>query len=274
VRLLPESARTRRRLLVLGCLLGFVAAAVAAGVFLGRDKRVRETRGTVSVAVGTTEPKSMPLSARDKRAINEVLSAFVRTAVARRDVGSSYDLATPALRQGISRRKWASGNIPVFEFATDMRRVEVFHYSLTERNDVLGEVIVLPKKSAKGVGPIGFSAEVKATGKGSKRRWLVDSFFPQHMYPPQTSEGEATAKSKAATAGKATQRARTPPVVTPPPGQSGRLSTKWLLVPLGFFSLLILVPVGIGLRDWVMTMRAERRHGRRRELPELPRRDA
>jgi hypothetical protein len=47
-----------------------------------------------------------------------VASAFVRTAVLRVDPGCSFDLVTPALRQGMTRREWSSGTIPVQPYPT------------------------------------------------------------------------------------------------------------------------------------------------------------
>jgi len=38
---------------------------------------------------------------------------FVRTAVRRQDLGASWPLVHPALKQGLSRKQWLTGAIPV-----------------------------------------------------------------------------------------------------------------------------------------------------------------
>jgi hypothetical protein len=44
----------------------------------------------------------------------------------------------------------------------------------------------------------------------------------------------------------------------------------WFLVPLAILGLIVLVPVGLGVRDWVQARAAERHFGQQRELPPLP----
>jgi hypothetical protein len=53
---------------------------------------------------------------------DKTIKLFITTAVARVHVETSYDLVTPAFRQGMTRRQWATGDIPV---------VPYFHIALT-----------------------------------------------------------------------------------------------------------------------------------------------
>jgi hypothetical protein len=54
---------------------------------------------------------------------DKTIKLFIATAVARVHVERSYDLVTPAFRQGMTRRQWATGDIPV---------VPYFHIALAQ----------------------------------------------------------------------------------------------------------------------------------------------
>ena len=56
-------------------------------------------------------------------------------------------------------------------------------------------------------------------------------------------------------------------------GSHGRLGAVWLLVPLGFLSLIVIVPLAIFTRDGLAHRRVSRRDRRElsKELPPLPR---
>ena len=47
---------------------------------------------------------------------NTTIKLFIATAVSRVHVERSYDLVTPAFRQGMTRRQWATGDIPVVPY--------------------------------------------------------------------------------------------------------------------------------------------------------------
>jgi hypothetical protein len=61
-------------------------------------------------------PKHVRFTAADRRAVRTVLARFVGSAVARCNVGASWDLAGPSLREGTSRAGWRKGDIPVVPY--------------------------------------------------------------------------------------------------------------------------------------------------------------
>jgi hypothetical protein len=94
--------------------------------------------------------------------------------------------------------------------------------------------------------------ELIATGKGDRRRWLVDYYLPQEtLSAPSDTKKAAGPEPKA-------------------PGIGPHLTQTWLLVPLAFLGLIVLVPVGIGVRDWRQGRAAEKEYGGGRGLPPLP----
>lgn len=102
----------------------------------------------------------------------EVGAMFVRTAVVRRNTICSYDLVTPTLRQGLSRREWQTGNIPVQPFPTE--------YPEDLRAEVVPSVTLASERGtwvtleAADLGRAVFElVVVKRDG-----RWLVDYWAP------------------------------------------------------------------------------------------------
>jgi len=95
--------------------------------------------------------------------------------------------------------------------------------------------------------------DLLAAGTGPNRRWLVDYFQPR--------ETLVTAGDRPASGPQPKD-----------PGLGPHLAQRWLLVPLGIFLLILLVPLGLGLRHWSQGRAAERAFGDSRELPPLPRR--
>jgi hypothetical protein len=95
--------------------------------------------------------------------------------------------------------------------------------------------------------------ELLAAGTGPARRWRVDYFQPRE------------------TLVTAADQPRGGPVAKDP-GIGPHLTQRWLLVPLGIFALIVLLPVGLGVRHWAAARAAEREFGKERALPPMPRR--
>ena len=176
----------------------------------------------------------------DRRAINATLDAFVPTAVERRNVMVSYDLVTPALRGGMTRAQWASGDIPVYPFPARGRSFHYWTLDYAIRNEVAVDLFLQPRARAK-VGPIAFSIDLKRV----RGRWLVDSIYPTAIFPRAGSGGGVRAASDyAAPASRNT-----------PPGSS-RLGHVWVLVPASFLGLGIAVPIVLFVGAWWRDRRA------------------
>ena len=86
--------------------------------------------------------------------------------------------------------------------------------------------------------------------RGKNGRWLVDQWVP--------APGSAQVVQGA---GNAASMDRSTPA---PPG----LSSIWLLVPVAFLGLILLIPVLLGIREWRRGRRARRRY--EASLPPLP----
>ena len=246
MRRLIESPRRRKRALVLAALVVAALVATVIGLTWSNTSHEKETFEPGKAQV-IHEQVPAALTRADRRAVLQAIHRFVETAVARRDLGAAYDLTTRELRGGMSRREWAGGEIPVPSYP-------VYRYGAritdTYRNDVSVQLFLEAKRG--GVDPLGVDMELKAVGSGASRRWLVSYYLPR--------ETLATAAPRRSTSASEPKD----------PGLGPHLGKTWFLVPLAILGLIVLVPVGIGIRDWFQGRAAERRYGERKDLPPLP----
>jgi hypothetical protein len=125
--------------------------------------------------------KERKLSPADRAAINATLDVFVNHGVKRQGVGAAYDVVTPTMRDGMTRKEWAKGDIPIYPYPAAGRQ---FHkWTIFERTsqEVGIELILAPPASQeRKIGQISFTVYLKP-GHG---RWLVDSFIPAATFAP------------------------------------------------------------------------------------------
>lgn len=170
-------------------------------------------------------PASARLTPADRAAINRTLDAFVRTAVRRENVAASYDLVTPDLRGGETRRQWVTGDIPVYPFPARGTSWHGWTLDYALKNEVAFELVLQPRRGSK-EDPISFSASMKRI----HGRWLVDSFYPAAIYV--TKEHRVIGP-----------RDFGPAPVSPSGGES-TLGAAWIAVPAAVGALIVLVPLG------------------------------
>lgn len=165
-----------------------------------------------------------------------VAALFVNTAVRRQHVAVSYDIASPALRSGYTRRTWATQDIPVQPYPLDSAKYKL-QGSFTD--SVWLQVALYPDKKHKSVPSAVFDLTLKPFRSGNARRWLVDSWAPAGYegMPSGTLANE-----------------RSGPVATV--AYKGSLSEGWLLVPISMFVLGLVLLVGVGVRGWWRGSRA------------------
>ena len=120
-----------------------------------------------------TPRKQVPVDPAARR----VAGQFILTAVARKDLARSYDLAHPELRQGLTRRQWATGNIPVVYYPADEIDVATFKVDESYQDEVYMEVALIPKDGVK-VKPQIFFIGLKRVG-GPRGPWKVTYWIPR-----------------------------------------------------------------------------------------------
>ena len=242
-----SSPRRRRRLgWLLATTLG--ATGIVGGLLYSHSLSQPEAAGPTSAA-GWAPPaveKPVRLSERNRVEALRVAAEFVETAVARKRTAESWDLVAPSMRQGYTRKTWALGDIPVVPFPVHTAKWRL-EYSF--RNSVGLEVALFPKPGSE-VRAVVFNLDLRTVSRGPKKRWLVESFTPNAMESASMGGGERTNVTGLPNLGAQ--------------GTSGtsRLGASWLLVPAGIFSLVLLIPLGIGMNGWYRGARARREYAR------------
>jgi hypothetical protein len=240
VRRLLSSPRRRRRLAWGVALL--VAAGIASLIGISYPNTgEKEVFTPGKPKVTHEEPPATPLPKRDLAETQRILSKFVVSAVYRRHVERSYDLVTPAVRGGLSRKEWRTGEIPVPPFPANAVALARSKLVYSHRSVARYDVVLYTKPNAQLL-PLLYSIEL--TRAGPRGRWLVDYAMP-------LGGGIST---------RPTPYRATPAEALPDETGRGVLPLSWVFVPLGILSLIVIVPIVLGARGWLTKRRAEREY--------------
>jgi hypothetical protein len=194
------------------------------------------------------------LGAADERAIDATIDRLVRTAVQGHDLAASYDLVTPALRTGISRRAWARGTTRVMAYPAKEARSYSWTLDFASRNDVMVDLLLQPRRGAR-VGPMIFTVELERL----HGRWLVASFTPSASFAGAGRTGSMKAFGDYGPNAVRNVKPR-------------HVDRLLLVVPAALLLLIVGVPAAIIVRGWRRNRRADRAYGGRvpKGLPPLP----
>jgi hypothetical protein len=182
-------------------------------------------------------PKRAPFTADVRKDVLDTAARFLQTAVVRERVEDSWELTAPSLKQGYTRETWATQDIPVAPYPVDVARWDI-DYSW---EGVVGLKVALFPKKGEDVPAAVFDMQLRAFGKGDKRRWLVDSWTPTSY----------TGVPRGPLLGGSNR---------PPVEYKSPLGPTWLLFPLGVIALAVAVPLLVLGRNWWRGRRAVRRY--------------
>lgn len=236
-----SSPRWRRRL-AWSAAAAPIAAVVIAVVAMPTSHDSDPIAHEGGAAVVQRNEKQIRLTPQLRSKLDRTVNEFVRTAVVRRDLGRGWELASPAMRATVSHDEWAAGKLPVFPYPAKALRTSSGHRAYGAGNTVGIDVMLQPKEGS-GARVLVYSAELTLT----KGRWLVDQWFPQ------ATLGAAATPAK--TADKPSAGSSRPQLY-----DHGKLDSRWLLLPLGVLSMLLVVPLVLLVRGNVRHRRAERAH--------------
>jgi hypothetical protein len=111
--------------------------------------------------------KKVPSDARN------VAGKFLLTAVVRKNLDQAWPLAGPDVRQGMSQKEWMKGNIAVARFFGGIAKAPM-SVDYATKDEVLLEVMLIPKAKGKQYKPAVFYVKLNKIGKGAKRHWAVN----------------------------------------------------------------------------------------------------
>jgi hypothetical protein len=250
------SPRRRRRLVWLGVLIAVGLLVGLSLAFLRNTASPDKEKFTKGAPRVEAKDVVAPHTHRERVSALGVAIEFLRTAVLREHIDRSWSITEPSLRVGYTRRAWDSGNslpFPPYHFAQVRWRPD---YSY--RNSI-GLVIALFPAKTEHQKPAVFYLDLRKHGQGKHERWLVSEFAPapaEGSTPIPASAGSTLHLSLAQS-----------------PAAKAPLSAAWLLVPLSALSLIVLVPLGLGIRGLIRSRRAARAY-EAKVLPPLSPRDS
>jgi hypothetical protein len=206
--------------------------------------------GNPGNASGPTVPDyKQPVRARftkaEQRQVHRVLAAFISSAVAREQPARSWDLAAPSLKEGLTKRQWTRGDLPVVPYPALHKGLGQWDYVEYSYRDSVGlEVFLFPKP---GSGYSAMTADVELV-KGHNGRWLVDYWMPKKFHgPPAVARAGKTIRRAAGKRQHAPQKAKAASAPQPPPSTAARPSQAYWAIPIAILSLIVVVPLTLGI---------------------------
>jgi hypothetical protein len=192
--------------------------------------------------------KAVKLSGVDAESVRRVAELFIDTAVLRRRIDDSWEITTRKLRQGLTRKEWDAGNIPVTPFQPAEAVAEVkYDLEWTGADLVYVKIAIVPKPTSNADGQV-YDIGLTRRGDPSDHKWLVDYWVPAGL---GIAVGGPSAKARAAAQ----------PVQQP----SSRIPVAYVFVPVGVLIAFILgLPLAIFGRQWLRSRRALREYQRDR----------
>jgi hypothetical protein len=242
---LLASPRRRRRVARVAVFLAVAGAAAFGITRLTLNQGVHEKEvfqpGKPAVA-GSQKP--VRLTKADRSEIGRTLVAFVRDGVAQGNLGSAYDLVTPAYRGGTTRSQWRKGQAPLYVYPAVTRGISGnWRVDYAYRGQV-GVALMLSSTRPKKVGQVIVHAELRRR----RGNWLVDNFAPVATFTPiGVGRQHETGPADYAGGSPADTRA-----------DQAALSPLWIVVPASVIALFLLVPLGFVIASRLRDRRAAR----------------
>jgi Flp pilus assembly protein CpaB len=175
------SPRNQRRLLAAGCLVLAAGVAVFLFAFFRNTGDTTETFSDEPADIFKAE-KTVDVDP----AARKVAAEFINTAVARKNLAASYELADPELRQGFTLKQWKTGNIPVVFYPTENIDLAGFKVDRSYKNEVVLEVLLVPTAKSK-VDPAIFYIGLKRATPS--KPWRVYYWVPRYRPAVPTPSG-------------------------------------------------------------------------------------
>jgi hypothetical protein len=205
-----------------------------------------------ALAIASPATAKQPrLTPSDRAAINRTLDVFVNHAVKRKDVAASYDVVTPVMRDGMTRKQWSRGDIPVYPYPAAGRRFHEWRIMFRTKDEVAIELILAPTARYKEkLGQILFQVSLKPR----RGRWLVDSLIPGATFAPAGKPPvvQAAGDFQATPGGQTYNRAGIERTAKP-----SRIGVAYLFIPFAIIGLLLAGLVIWGVIRWVRQRRLD-----------------
>lgn len=160
--------------------LGVATLLLAAGVIVFWQSRTSEGPAPTQAAPGQSQA---PVAVKDDLkpggkltpAARTVVVRFLKSAVGRTELATSWDLATPELRAGVTRAQWMRGELPVVPFPVGDLETSGFQILESGPNKVLLQVLLVPEPGTE-YNPTRYDMTVERATKTAP--WKVSYTMP------------------------------------------------------------------------------------------------
>ncbi len=265
-----HSYRWRRRIAFIAVTVGVAVPLIWLGVSYSDPGNPENANGPTVADYAVT--KNVPFTTSQRQQVHKVLKRFIATAVVRHDVARAWDIAGPTLKEGVTRKEWDKGALPVIPYPALDRgwgNWSFVQYSYTEskKHTVGLEVFLFPKPNS---GWSAMTADVEVVHK-PKGRWLVDYWMPKKFHGPPAVAHTAKVKTSAQklrerhaqkAKAKAVAKSNANSRASAPTGDKPLARGVWWALPLGLLGLAIVLPLTIGGFIWYRNRKAERAYFR------------
>jgi hypothetical protein len=246
-----ESRRWRRRL-VLGTIVAVLVPVGYLAVHYSNPGDPGDAKGPE--IPDYVQPKASPFTASEKRQVRHALKEFISGAVAGESPAQAWNVAAPSLKQGTTRQQWIDGEMPVVPYPAANRGLGTWSFVQYSYTDSVGlEVFVFPKP---GSGYSAMTADVELE-KQRDGRWLVNYWMPKRFHGPPALAASQLKKAQKETRARS-NRSKRRAAVEEEPYQPPQASHWWLALPIAILSLIVIVPLTIGLVYWYRNRKATR----------------
>ena len=258
-----RSYRWRRRLLFFGLPLLLAGPLIYLGVHLSTPGNPGKANGPE--VPNYKAPTPAPFTKAKQREVRRVLASFISSAVARENPAQSWNLAAPSLKEGVTRKEWNRGDLPVVPYPALHKGLGQWDYvEYSYRNAVGLEVFLFPRP---GSGYSALTADVELVRDNG--RWLVDYWMPKKFHgPPAVAKSAKPARPRRQAAGKRRYSPKAKTTAAPKPTQlytKPRQSRLYWIIPVAILSLVLLVPIGFGIMTMLRNRKAVREYANWRE---------
>jgi hypothetical protein len=119
--------------------------------------------------------------------VHSAIQKFIGTVVARKNIGSSWAIVSPSLKQGYTRRQWSNGGqLPVVPYpGVDTHHIN-FYLDYASTKEILIEVGLSGIKGKTKSRPTTFQLGLVPVGHGAHTRWVIDYWMPRWTPPLPT----------------------------------------------------------------------------------------
>jgi hypothetical protein len=177
-----SSPRAQRRLIWISSVV--FAAGVIAFVSAYVLRGSAGAHAPLSTQAAQTTPKQVKVPP-SKEAL-KIARKFVETAPLRKNLDQAYNLVGPALKEGMTRKQWDTGNIPVIDYPAGNAKTSGFQVDWSYKTEMMLEVTLVARKGAgKQIRPsLGFYLGLDRQGGKPNGKWQVTTWMTT-WHPPQ-----------------------------------------------------------------------------------------